>query len=49
MMEAKLLKYKDFHQKKLVAEHQAIEFYKSMGFVPAGHTESMWIYAGIEH
>ena len=28
MMESMLLKYKDFHQKILVAEHQAIEFYE---------------------
>ncbi|NNH86896.1 GNAT family N-acetyltransferase [Acinetobacter terrae] len=33
MMEKMLLKYKDFHQKNLVAEHQALEFYESIGFV----------------
>ena len=41
MMEAMLLKYNDFHQKNLVAEHQAIEIYESIGFVPVGQTESM--------
>lgn len=49
MMQAMLLKYKDFHQKILVAELQAITFYQSMGFVRAGQTEPMWIYAGTEH
>ena len=49
MMKAMLLKYKDFHQKILVAEHQAIEFYQTIGFVRAGQTEPMWIYAGTEH
>lgn len=49
MIEAMLLKYKDFHQKILVAEHQAIKFYQAIGFVRAGQTEPMWIYAGTEH
>ena len=49
MMQAMLLKYKDFHQKILVAEHQAIKFYQSMGFVHAGQTQPMLIYAGTEH
>jgi hypothetical protein len=41
MMEKMLLKYNDFHQKNLVTEHQAIEIYESIGFVPVGQTESM--------
>ena len=49
MMQAMLFKYKDLHQKILVAEHQAIKFYQSMGFVRAGQTKPMWIYAGTEH
>ncbi len=49
MMQAMLFKYKDFHQKILVAEHQAIKFYQSMGFVRAGQTEPMWIYASTEY
>lgn len=49
MMQAMLLKYKDFYQKILVADHQAIKFYQSMGFVRAEQTEPMWIYAGTEH
>jgi len=32
-----------------VAEHQAIKFYQSIGFVGAGQTEPIWIYAGTEH
>jgi len=49
LMEAMLLKYKDVYQKILIAEHQAIQFYQSRGFVRAGKTESMGIYAGAEY
>ncbi len=49
MMSAMLIKYADFHQKILTADGKAIEFYKSLGFVRAGNTEPMWIYAGTEH
>lgn len=49
MMAAMLEKYSAFHQKILVADGKAIEFYKSVGFVRAGCTEPMWIYAGGEH
>lgn len=49
MMAAMLKKYADFHQKMLTADGKAIEFYESLGFVRAGNTEPMWIYAGTEH
>jgi GNAT superfamily N-acetyltransferase len=49
MMAAMLNKYSGFHQQMLTADGKAIEFYESLGFVRAGKTESMWIYAGTEH
>ena len=49
MMAAMLKRYAGFHQQMLTADGKAIEFYESMGFVRAGKTESMWIYAGTEH
>jgi GNAT superfamily N-acetyltransferase len=42
-------KYKDLHMQMLTADGKAIEFYKKVGFVRAGHTEPMWIYKGEEH
>jgi hypothetical protein len=33
----------------LTADGKAIRFYESLGFVRAGKTEPMWIYAGTEH
>jgi len=42
-------KYAGFHQQILVADFDAVEFYKKCGFVPAGQTEAMWIYDGTEH
>lgn len=41
--------YGDFHQQILAADGEAINFYKSLGFVRAGETESMWIYDGADH
>lgn len=49
MMAAMLERYSGFHQKMLVADGRAIGFYRSLGFVRAGKTESMWIYGGDEH
>ncbi len=49
MIEAMQLKYSKFHQQMLTADGNAIEFYKSVGFVKAGETQSMWIYSGDEH
>ncbi|MFI5446244.1 GNAT family N-acetyltransferase [Polaromonas sp. UC242_47] len=49
MMQTFLKKYGSFHQLMLTADGRAVEFYKQLGFERAGHTESMWIYAGTEH
>ena len=49
MVEALNSIYGHFHQQMLTADGDAIEFYKSVGFVRAGKTEPMWIYAGTEH
>ena len=44
MVEAMHSIYGSFHQQMLTADGEAIEFYKSVGFVRAGKTESMWVY-----
>lgn len=49
MMRALLEKYSGFHQMMLVADANAVPFYKALGFQRAGETEAMWIYAGTEH
>jgi GNAT superfamily N-acetyltransferase len=49
MMRAMQTKYSGFHQQMLVADEDAIEFYRSLGFAPAGRTQSMWIYGGSDH
>lgn len=49
MMRAMLEKYAGFHQQMLIADGDSIEFYKTVGFLRAGRTEPMWIYAGAEH
>lgn len=49
MIEAMQSKYSGFHQQMLTADGDAIEFYKAVGFVKAGKTQSMWIYLGNEH
>ena len=49
MMLALLDRYAGFHQQVLTADGRAIDFYKSLGFVRAGKTEPMWVYAGNEH
>jgi len=42
-------RYDGFHQLALIADGRAVDFYKRMGFVPAGSCEALWIYAGAEH
>ena len=49
MMQALLAKYQGYHQLMLVADGQALDFYRRLGFARAGQTESMWIYAGHDH
>lgn len=49
LMKRLMNKYLNFHQHMLVADGRAIEFYRKSGFVRAGKTEPMWIYAGRDH
>ena len=49
LMRRLMAKYEGFHQHMLVADAQAIDFYRRLGFERAGQTESMWIYAGDDH
>lgn len=49
IMEKMQKNYGHFHMQMLTADGKAIDFYKKVGFVRAGHTESMWIYKGDEH
>lgn len=49
MMQAMQRVYSGFHQQMLTADLDAFEFYTCLGFVRAGKTEPMWIYAGDEH
>jgi GNAT superfamily N-acetyltransferase len=44
-----LERYKDFHQKMLVADDKAVAFYKKKGFALAQNTSAMWIYEGGDH
>jgi GNAT superfamily N-acetyltransferase len=39
-------KYRGIHQQILLADDQAIDFYKKCGFRRAGATQPMWIYSG---
>lgn len=41
--------YSDFHQHMVVADANAIQFYKKLGFTKASKTQSMWIYSGNDH
>ena len=49
MLAVMLEKYAGFHQQMLTADGRAIAFYLSLGFVRAGKTEPMWVYAGDGH
>ena len=42
-------RYEGYHQHMLIAEFTTVEFYERMGFVRAGKTVPMWIYAGSDH
>ncbi|MFT5365893.1 MAG: GNAT superfamily N-acetyltransferase [Candidatus Latescibacterota bacterium] len=46
-----LTKYQGFrfHQRILVADAQAIPFYKKCGFKRANKTQPLWIYSGTDH
>jgi GNAT superfamily N-acetyltransferase len=49
IMRRLMTRYGGFHQHILVADGDAIEFYKKCGFERAGRTEPMWVYAGGDH
>lgn len=49
LMSRLLDRYDGFHQQMLVADGNAVEFYRSLGFRRAGRTEPMWIYEGTGH
>src|SRR6187401_170277 len=49
IMKMLIARYKDFHQHIIMADSQALDFYRKCGFERAGKTESMWIYAGHDH
>ncbi|HVR34583.1 MAG TPA: GNAT family N-acetyltransferase [Methylomirabilota bacterium] len=49
LMQMLMAKYAGFHQHMLVADGRAVDFYRKCGFVRAGKTEPMWIYAGNDH
>ena len=49
MMLAIQANYEDFHQQVLLADAEAVNFYKKLTFKRAGKTEPMWIYAGTDH
>ncbi|MDA3892756.1 MAG: GNAT family N-acetyltransferase [Salinivirgaceae bacterium] len=49
IMERFQKKYAHFHQQILVADNEAIQFYKKCGFERAGKCEPMWIYNGADH
>ena len=49
MMDRMLEKYQGFHQQSLIADQNAVHFFKSCGFQRAGATSPMWIFDGDEH
>lgn len=49
LMRVLMARYDGFHQQVLLADSMAIEFYQKFGFVRAGKTEPMWIYAYSDH
>ncbi len=49
IMEVLKKQYEGMHMHMLVADSEAITFYKKCGFSRAGKTEPMWIYAGDDH
>ena len=49
LMRLLMARYAGFHQHILVADGQAMDFYRKCGFERAGKTEPMWIYGGNDH
>lgn len=44
-----MARYAGFHQQVILADGDATAFYEKCGFVRAGRTAPMWIFAGTEH
>lgn len=42
-------RYSGFHQQMIVADGEAVEFYKQFGFKEPGSCKALWIYDGIDH
>ncbi len=42
-------RYATFHQQILVADGEAIDFYKKCGFSQAGNCQPLWVYQGHDH
>ena len=49
LIEVLLKKYEGFHQQVLIADNNAVNFYKKNGFKLATNTTSLWIYDGDDH
>ena len=49
IMKRLVKRYTGFHQQMLTADADALAFYEQNGFVRAGKTIPMWVYAGDEH
>jgi len=49
LMRRLMKRYRGFHQHILIAEAQAISFYRKCGFKRAGKTDPMWVFRGREH
>src|SRR5437773_5809782 len=49
LMRRLMARYPDFHQHIIIADGRALDFYRKCGFIRAGKTEPMWIYAGNDH
>jgi ribosomal protein S18 acetylase RimI-like enzyme len=42
-------RYVNFHQHSVLADGDAVAFYKKLGFVKAGKCQPLWIYDGHDH
>jgi len=49
LMKRLMKRYRGFHQHILIAEAEAVSFYRKCGFKRAGKTDPMWVFRGREH
>ena len=49
LMKRLMKRYRGFHQHILIAEAEAVSFYRKCGFKRAGKTDPMWVFKGREH